>query len=465
MFLKRLINLKGTLSFRLTLWYTLIFIFSSLLALSIFYYRISSITMERTDAELLEEMEEFSTLRSEEGLEQVKAEMALEVESEDEEIFYRILSIDGQVLAMSSTQPWGRLEVPGNILRDLRDQSRPVLGTLDIPNYKYKVRTIYGSISPTEVLQIGLSLEDNEKYLKVFRDLLFLLMIPLFIFSALIGWFLSRQALLGVEEVTLTAIDISKGSYDKRVQVKRRSYEVDRLANTFNGMLDRIQALLKSMREMTDNIAHDLRSPLTRIRGIAEMTLISKNSIKDYENMAASTIEECDNLIEMINTMLDITETEAGVGEFKIEKVNLSRLIIDACELFRPTANEKGVNIITILPDKLHCQGDSNKLQRLVTNLLENSIKYTESEGSVTISASLDNGQVNIIFEDTGIGISEKDLPKIFERFYCCDMSRSKAGIGLGLSLAKAIANALGGTISVKSALNKGSSFLVTLPH
>ena len=465
MFLKKLLNLKGTLSFRLTLWYTVIFIFSSLLALSIFYYRISTITMERTDAELLEEMEEFSELRSEEDLEQVKAEMASEVESEDEEIFYRLLSVDGQVLAMSSTQPWGKLEVPEKILRDLRDKDSPVLRTLNIPNYEYKVRTIYGFISPTEVFQFGLSLEHNEEYLEVFRNLLFLLMIPLFVFSALIGWFMSRQALQGVEEVTLTAIDISKGSYDKRVQVKRRSYEVDRLANTFNSMLDRIQALLNSMREMTDNIAHDLRSPLTRIRGIAEMTLFSKNSIKDYENMAASTVEECDNLIEMINTMLDITETEAGVGEFNIEKVNLSKLILDACELFRPAADEKGVNIITILPDKLHCQGDSNKLQRLVTNLLENSIKYTEPEGSVTISASLDNGQINIIFEDTGIGISEKDLPKIFERFYRCDVSRSKAGIGLGLSLAKAIANAFGGDIRVKSAMNKGSSFLVTLPN
>jgi signal transduction histidine kinase len=465
MFLKKLLNLKGTLSFRLTLWYTVIFIFSSLLALSIFYYRISTITMERTDAELLEEMEEFSELRSEEDLEQVKAEMASEVESEDEEIFYRLLSVDGQVLAMSSTQPWGKLEVPEKILRDLRDKDSPVLRTLNIPNYEYKVRTIYGFISPTEVFQFGLSLEHNEEYLEVFRNLLFLLMIPLFVFSALIGWFMSRQALQGVEEVTLTAIDISKGSYDKRVQVKRRSYEVDRLANTFNSMLDRIQALLKSMREMTDNIAHDLRSPLTRIRGIAEMTLFSKNSIKDYENMAASTVEECDNLIEMINTMLDITETEAGVGEFNIEKVNLSKLIQDACELFRPAADEKGVNIITILPDKLHCQGDSNKLQRLVTNLLENSIKYTEPEGSVTISASLDNGQVNIVFEDTGIGISEKDLPKIFERFYRCDVSRTEAGIGLGLSLAKAIANAFGGDIRVKSAMNKGSSFLVTLPN
>ena len=465
MFLKKLLNLKGTLSFRLTLWYTVIFIFSSLLALSIFYYRISTITMERTEAELLEEMEEFTELRSEEDLEGVKAEMASEIESEDEDIFYRLLSVDGQVLAMSSTQPWGRLEVPGDILRDLRDKDSPVFGTLDIPNYEYKVRTIYGFISPTEVFQIGLSLEHNEEYLEVFRNLLFLLMIPLFIFSAIIGWFMSRQALKGVEEVTLTAIDISKGSYDKRVQVKRRSYEVDRLANTFNFMLDRIQALLNSMREMTDNIAHDLRSPLTRIRGIAEMTLFSKNSIKDYENMAASTVEECDNLIEMINTMLDITETEAGVGEFNIEKVNLSKLIQDACELFRPAADEKGVNIITILPDKLHCQGDSNKLQRLVTNLLENSIKYTEPEGSVTISASLDNGQVNIVFEDTGIGISEKDLPKIFERFYRCDVSRTEAGIGLGLSLAKAIANAFGGDIRVKSAMNKGSSFLVTLPN
>jgi len=290
-------------------------------------------------------------------------------------------------------------------------------------------------------------------------------MIPLFVFAAIIGWFLARQAMLSVEAVTLTAIGISKGSYDKRVQVKKRFFEIDRLANTFNGMLDRIQALIKGMREINDNIAHDLRSPLTRIRGIAEMTLLKKVSIKDYESMAASTIEECDSLIEMINTMLDITETEAGVGEFKIEKVDLSKLIIDACELFRPTADEKGINIETVLPDKLHFQGDRNKLQRLVTNLLGNSIKYTEPGGSVSISASLDDGQVNIMFEDTGIGISKKDLPKIFERFYRCDRSRSQAGIGLGLSLAKAIANAFGGSISVESTKNKGSAFLVALPN
>ena len=465
MLLKRLLKLKGTLSFRLTLWYTAIFTLSSLLVLSIFYYRISSITMERTDQELLEEMEEVIELRSEEGIDHVKAELALEVETENEEIFYRLISTNGQDLGIWSTQALVNLEGPETILRVLRDQNKPVLGTLDILNYEYKMRTIQGSISPTEVLQIGLSLEDNEEYLTVFRNLLFLMMIPIFIFAAIIGWFLARQAMLSVEAVTLTAIDISKGSYDKRVEVKKRFYEIDRLANTFNSMLDRIQALIKGMREINDNIAHDLRSPLTRIRGIAEMTLLRKESLKDYENMAASTIEECDNLIEMINTMLDITETEAGVREFKIEKVDLSKLIIDACELFRPAADEKGITIETVLPDKLHFQGDRNELQRLVTNLLGNSIKYTEPGGSVSISAHLDNGRVNIMFEDTGIGISEKDLPKIFERFYRCDRSRSRAGIGLGLSLAKAIANAFGGSIRVESTQNKGSAFLVALPN
>jgi hypothetical protein len=163
MLLKRLLNLKGTLSFRLTLWYTAIFTLSSLLALSIFYYRISSVTMERTDQELLEEMEELDTLVSEEGIDYVKAQMASEVETENEDIFYRLLSIDGKELGMWSTQPWDRLEVPENTLRVIRDESRPVLVTLDVPNHKYNVRTIQGFISPTEVLQIGISLKDNEE--------------------------------------------------------------------------------------------------------------------------------------------------------------------------------------------------------------------------------------------------------------------------------------------------------------
>jgi signal transduction histidine kinase len=247
--------------------------------------------------------------------------------------------------------------------------------------------------------------------------------------------------------------------------VTKRLLEVSRLANTFNTMLDRIQSLLKGMSEVTDNVAHDLRSPLTRIRGIAEMTLMGKSSLVDYEKMAASTIEECDNLIHLINTMLDITETEAGVGRFDKKPVDLKKLLICACDLFYPVADEKDIRILSLLPpDELVIQGDKGRLQRMVTNLLENAIKYTDPGGKVTISAYKDNGQVHMEFADSGVGISEKDLPLIFERFFRCDNSRTQPGTGLGLCLVKAYANALGGDVHVKSTLNEGSTFSVTLP-
>jgi signal transduction histidine kinase len=180
--------------------------------------------------------------------------------------------------------------------------------------------------------------------------------------------------------------------------------------------------------------------------------------------MAITTIEECDKLIEIINTMLDITETEAGVSQNHPEKMDLVKLILSACELFDPIAEEKSVRLITFLPDRLCVQCDRSKLQRLVTNLLENAIKYNKTGGVVTISAKQENKLVSIQVEDTGVGIPAEQLSNIFERFYRCDRSRSKSGLGLGLSLAKAIAKAFGGEIQVESFVNQGSVFTVSLP-
>jgi signal transduction histidine kinase len=259
-------------------------------------------------------------------------------------------------------------------------------------------------------------------------------------------------------------MEISKGAIAKRVEVKQKCHEIDRLAGAFNDMLDRIQILIKGMREMNDNVAHDLRSPLTRIRGIAEMTLMGKESTEDYKAMAANTIEECDKLIDIIDTIMDITETEAGVKQFRTEKIDIIPLIHSACELFDPLAKDKAVRLVTVLPDSLIIEGNRGKMQRLITNLLENAIKYNKQDGTVTISVTQDEQRVNIQVSDTGQGIAEKDLPRIFERFYRCDRSRSEVGIGLGLSLARAIAKAFGGNITVRSVKNQGSSFLVELP-
>ena len=275
---------------------------------------------------------------------------------------------------------------------------------------------------------------------------------------------MARRAVSGVEAVTRTAQKISSGTLDERVPLKTRGDEIDTLALTFNQMLDRIQGLLKEIKEMTDNIAHDLRSPITRIRGAAEIALTSGKNIDEFESMAASTIEECDSLLDMINTMLMISKTESGVSKLSGNEMDLSLIVCKAYELFEPTAEDKKITLRCDVPSGIRVIGDIPMIQRMLANLLDNAIKYTPSGGMVNVAVTEQESRICIAFTDSGVGISSADLPHIFERFYRCDQSRSQAGIGLGLSLARAIARAHGGDISAVSVPNQGSTFTVTLP-
>jgi signal transduction histidine kinase len=390
------------------------------------------------------------------AISKISQEAELEDPAED---FYRLFDFKGDILFTTDMSAWGTIGKQ-DILRKLQNEgSTSLIQTLSIEERDDKARMITAIVGPDTVLQIGESLEEVDEYLDIFLQLFSILIISLIVVSSIIGWLLARRATLDMQEVTETAEEISNGAYDRRVQVKGQLKEIERLGATFNRMLDRIQSLLKSMKEINDNIAHDLRSPLARIRGIAEMSLLKEKSIDAYKDMAASTIEECDTLIDMINTMLDITEAEAGVNGEQTEEFELVEVIREACELFRPIAEAKKINLKTSLPESLTVTSDRRKVQRIVTNLLENAIKYTPADGAVKVSAAAQNGEVRIDFEDTGMGIDQKDLPHIFERFYRCDRSRSQGGTGLGLSLVKAYTESLKGSIHVESALNQGSRF------
>ena len=216
---------------------------------------------------------------------------------------------------------------------------------------------------------------------------------------------------------------------------------------------------------MSDNIAHDLRSPLATIRGVAEMALTTSTTEEEHKAMAGSMLEECDRLLGMINAMLDIAEAESGAGEIKLEEVDLVGVVQRACDLFEAIAEDNRVTIAAELPESCVVYGETRKLQRMVANLLDNALKFTPPEGHVTVSLKANNGQVAIAVSDTGIGISEDDLPHVFKRFYRCDNSRAQHGTGLGLSLVKAIAGSLGGSVNVESYPGKGSTFTVILPQ
>ena len=466
MSLKKLVRLPGTLAFRLTLWYAFIFTLTSLGAFLLFNFLINTGLRERTDQDLLAEVSELSSHLALKGLDVVELDIVQDAESSGvDRMFLRVLSLDGEELVSSNMTSWTNVATNRIALKRLTSGESHVFETLTMPQLPHKVRILYGIIGPDKLVQIGKSLEDDQRFMGAFRERFFVVMATLMVFGGLIGWFMARRAMSGIEEVTRTAVEISAGAIERRVPLKSRGTEIDSLATTFNDMLDRIHGLIHGMREMTDNIAHDLRSPITRIRGVAEMALTSGESMDEYENMAANTIEECDRLLEMIETMLDISELEAGAGNLAMEEVDIARVVEDACELFQPSAEDKGVTIVAELPTSSRVYGDIQRLQRMVANLLDNAIKYTPSKGTVTAAINGEHGQVFLAVSDTGIGISGEDLSNVFERFYRCDPSRSEAGVGLGLSLVMAIARSHGGDVAATSHPGKGSTFTVNLPR
>jgi len=450
----------------LTLWYGIIFAVSSFAAFLIFYGVISFVILGRTDQRILNEIDEISALFSVKGISDAETTMSLEAQSEGvDQIFLRLLTPEGAVIHSSNMTSWKDVGVTRSALRRIAGGEARVFETLALPKRAHKVRVAYGAIGPGRILQMGQSLEGDERFLAAFRETFGTAMVLIILFSGLIGWFMAKRALSGIEEVTKTALDISRGDMEKRVRTTARNNEIEKLATTFNAMVDRIDVLMTELREVTDNIAHDLRSPIARIRGLAETTLTADRSTEEYEAAAAQILEECDRLINVVNTTLEISESEAGAAHLTRERVDLSLVAREACDLFQAVAEDKEIAMTCLAHDPCLAWGDLQKLQRLVANLLDNALKYTSAGGSVEISVQGCVNETSLSVKDTGIGISPADLPYIFDRFFRCDPSRSKPGAGLGLSLARAIARAHGGDIAVTSLPERGSTFTVTLPR
>ncbi|HKY08792.1 MAG TPA: HAMP domain-containing sensor histidine kinase [Candidatus Binatia bacterium] len=465
MLFERVRRLRRTLAFRLTLSYAAIFTLSSLVAFFFFYLQIASILRERTDEDLLDDIQEFSALFRDKGIEEVKRTMILEAKTDGEkDVFYRLLSSDGKDLGSSELFLWGELNVSQSALRRLAADPEPVFETLSIEGRRHQARSIYAPLGPDTILQIGLSLEDDDEFLAEFRKIFGATIALVMVLAGLLGWFMAKHALANVEEITRTARAISASDLEQRVPIKGQAEEIDRLATTFNSMLDRIQALITETKEMTENIAHDLRSPITRIRGLAEMALTQSKAVDDYEAAAASTVEDCDRLLDMINTMLFISQTEATAGKLTTEEVDVGRMVRHACELFQPVAEDKGVDLVVEIASEVRVRGVLQGLQRMLANLIDNALNYTSSPGTVTVSVKGDEKTGIIEVADTGVGIPQEELAHIFRRFYRGDRSRSKPGTGLGLTLVEAVVHAHRGQIAVISTPNVGTTFSVTLP-
>jgi len=465
MFLKRLNKLRRSLAFRLTLWYAGIFSISSFLAFFFFYFLVIDALGNQVDDDLNRQLRAFSGIMQVDGLEGVRRIALQETQAGGENArLIRLLSRFGTEFSVSDQAYWRDIGVDSQAIRRLLMDGQPVFETIGIPEGGDSLRIIYGTIGPGIIMQLGQSLAPQMELVQAFQRIFGTTMAVVIGLAAFIGWFLARRALSGVGGIAHTARRISQGDLAVRAPVSRRGDEIDQLAVNINHMLDRILDLITGIREMSDNIAHDLKSPITRIRGLAEVTLTTAAHREEYETMAASTIEECDRLLDMINTMLVISRAQAGVQALQWQRIDIVGLVRDAGRLFETTARDNDLTVSITATGSCPINGDERMLQRLVANLLDNAIRYTPRGGRIDIALQpMSSGDVEMVFQDTGIGIAAEDLPRIFERFYRCDPSRSASGTGLGLSLAQAIVQAHGGRITARSEVGQGSTFTLRL--
>lgn len=315
------------------------------------------------------------------------------------------------------------------------------------------------------LLQVGLNSEGRLDLLELFLNTFVVMMVLVVVIGLVGGAFLARRALRPLKELlSLLRAIVATGALDARAPITGTGDELDELSGLFNVMLDKIKRLITGMRNALDNVAHDLRTPMTRLRGTAEMALRTDAPPEQLREALANCIEESDHILAMLSTLMDISEAQTGTIKLDMVPMNVSSLIEHVVELYSPIAEEKGILITTVVPPDLTLCADRTRMMQVVANLLDNAIKYTPPTGRIELAAVLRAQRVVITVSDSGIGIPAEELDKIFDRLYRGDQSRSQRGLGLGLSLVKAVVHAHQGSVEVASDNAQGSRFTIALP-
>ncbi len=468
MSLKKKSNIFRTVAVRLTIWYAAFFMLSLIAIFVVSKSILSSNLTEIIDQNLFLETQEFDKDLQEEGLDRIKESIYSDAEEQGlGRAFYRLLSSNLEEISSSDLSKWKYLKKQN--LREwakLSTMQNAVYRTIVSSDNQSKARVISRTISNGKyVLQIGKIVIENKTLLDRYNKIFGGVIIMMLLCGVTLGWLAIKKTMEGVKRITVTALRIGRDGFDHRVQAGNEGEEIDCLAEAFNNMLDRIEGLMQEIRDVTNNVAHDLRTPITRIRGHAETTLQNKESLQSYREGYEIIVEECDRLVHLINTILEISETDAGLKKFNKTKIELVDLVKRGFELFLPVAEDKGIQLtFKGLADPIYVLGDVPRLQRIVSNLLDNALKFTKKNGSVLVEARKTEENAEISVQDTGTGIDSVNLTRIFEKFYRVESSRSTPGSGLGLSWVKSIVTSMGWSIDVHSSPHKGSTFVIKIP-
>lgn len=457
-------RLRQSLALRLALQYAAVFAFCSALLFGALYWLLANALDQRERAALVRQTEELAGSFERGGLAALRTRADSDSSPNSRSFFVRLIRPDGVAVYEKWPVDWVETQVQQIPLGAFTYQRE--IQTLRLPQNALRDYTIATQRWPNDwQLQVGRLLDSRAVLLSPLRAAFAGVGGAALILSFVAGTFLAWRATRPLRAVSDTARRILEtGDLTARVPGPNGRGELAQLVLQLNTLLDKNAAHVRVLRETLDNLAHDLRTPITRLRGSAELALQDSGDPGEARAALADCVNESDRLLHLLETLLDISAAEAGVLQLNRDRSDVRSLTERAVDLYREVAEEKRIAVTLTQPEPVEADVDAIRLGQAVNNLVDNALKYTPPEGRITVEARRDGDAAVVIIADSGPGVPPAEREAIFRRLFRGDASRSQRGLGLGLSMVKAITEAHGGTVIVDDNPGGGARFTVRIP-
>lgn len=460
-------NTKG-IRFRLTALYSSALIFSLAILFASFYWVTQRELYSHTDTTLQAHAARIINILTQKQFQvdrQMSSQLLTDVFNETPGMLVLITNIQGDVLSISQNVSDAD-KLVSSLLKARNDANEATfvnqtVGSIDM---RFILVPIVANSSVNDIVIIGHPIDVIQKSLRSLYGSLTLVFLSFVIPTIFGGFMLAGSALRPIAEISKEMEKIGSENLKRRVKIPQTNDEIETLSHTFNNLLDRLEESFTRERLFIGDVAHELKTPLATLKSEIEVAVARERSQAEYKKVLEELLIDADRLSATLTNILDLAWSKADSYETMKDTVNISEIARELIEIAQKLAYGKNISVTAQIEDGLVIRGKKDKLFRAILNVVDNAIKYSKNNGKVRMTLHKKTGQAIITIHDTGRGITKKDVPYVFDRFYRGSKTDKTLGSGLGLSIAKAVITSSGGTITLTSDIGKGTSVTITFP-